>query len=132
MKFIATAILSLSIVGCAQIKEYIPSFWDDNQSAAIVDARQAIHNIDCTKPQDVQSKQVKEKIQWFQMYSESKGSLQADMLRLVEPIRKTADDWNARATNESGPPPSVAYCNTKKKLLVIQIDKAAHAVLGRW
>lgn len=131
MKYVTAIILSFTIAGCAQIKEWVPSFWDDNQAAAIINVRQLIHNIDCDEPQDYQSKEIKDKIQWFQLYSESKGSLQNDMLRLVDPIKKTADDWNKRASDEDKPP-SVAYCKTKKKLLIIQIDKAAHAVLGRW
>lgn len=131
MKYIATLALTIGLSGCATITNWIPSFWDDNQASAIVDVRQMIHNIDCEKPQDYQSKQIKEKIQWFQLYSESKGTLQNDMLRLVDPIKKTADDWNTRASS-GDKPPSVAYCNTKKKLLTIQIDKAAHAVLGRF
>ena len=117
------------LTGCSTIQSWIPSFWDDNQSAAIVSVRQNIHNIDCTQPQHDQAFVIGRALQWFRLYSDSKGSVQQDVLRLTEPMEKTVAEWQKRAEVSN---PSEAYCRTKKKILVQQADRAASAVLGRW
>ena len=119
----------LALTGCASAYKYIPSFWDDNQSARIIDVRQKIHNIDCTKPQLPQADAIAKDIQWFRLYSDSKGRLQQDVLKLVEPMEQTAVDWAKRSATQEG---SKTYCEIKKKVLVGQIDRAAGSVLGRW
>ena len=129
MKKIAIVAIALTLTGCANMYKYIPSFWDDNQSAKIIDVRQKIHNIDCTKAQAPQATAIVQDIQWFRLYSESKGSLQQDVLKLVEPMEQTAQDWAKRSATQEG---SKTYCEIKKKVLVGQIDRAAGSVLGRW
>ena len=129
MKKIAIVVIALTLTGCANMYKYIPSFWDDNQSAKIIDVRQKIHNIDCTKAQASQATAIVQDIQWFRLYSESKGSLQQDVLKLVEPMEQTAQDWAKRSATQEG---SKTYCEIKKKVLVGQIDRAAGSVLGRW
>lgn len=52
--------------------------------------------------------------------------LQADVLRVVEPIKKTVDEWVARGEG------SKAYCSIKKKLLTQETERAASVILGRW
>lgn len=129
MKKIAVVIMITALTGCANMYKYIPSFWDDNQSAKIIDVRQKIHNIDCTKPQLAQADAIAKDIQWFRLYSDSKGSLQRDVLKLVEPMQETAEDWAKRSATQEG---SRTYCEIKKKVLVGQADRAAGSVLGRW
>lgn len=128
MKIIATLIIAASLTGCSTIMEYVPSFWDDNQSQQIVTVRQMVHRIDCNQDQRPQAVELEKGIQWFQLYSESKGSLQKDVIRLVGPMHETSKDWLTRTEKGS----SRAYCEIKRKILIEQADRAAEAVLGRF
>lgn len=122
-------ILAVSLTGCASIKEMIPSFQDPNQSAKIIDVRQSVAQLDCKQPHAPQVKVIKDNLQWFVMYSESKGWRQNDVIRLVQPMQETVDDFYKRSTEKQG---SETYCEIKKKLMSTQADKAATAVLGRF
>lgn len=128
MKIITALVLSVSLTGCAAVQEWIPSFWDDNQSAKIIDIRQKAHNIACDDviTQKYWSGALMRDIQWFELYSDSKGSAQKDVLRLVAPMKKTVQEWNDREA------PSKAYCELKKKIIKVQADKAANAVHWRF
>lgn len=130
MKIMAAAVFSMTLTGCASLLDVIPSFWDDNQSASIVNTRLVISNIDCARPQSDQVTAVSQNIQWFQLYSESKGRLQQDVLRIVEPMSNTVSDWQRRIRDTGEP--SQAYCESKKKILTAQARLAAQAVLGRY
>jgi hypothetical protein len=121
--------LALSLTGCASVKEWIPSFSDSNQSARIVDVRQSVAQLDCKQPHAPQVKRIKDNLEWFQLYSESKGWRQNDVLKLVKPMQETVDDFYKRSTDKQG---SDTYCEIKKKLMAAQADKAAGAILGRF
>lgn len=127
-KYLAVVSLAL-LTGCASAYKYIPSFWDDNQSAKIIDVRQKTRLIDCGQVQKPQAEAIVRDLQWFRLYSESKGRLQQDVIQLIDPMEQTAMDWLKRSAGEGG---SVGYCEIKKKILIGQADKAAAAVLGRW
>jgi len=129
MKKIVIIAVAMTLTGCANMYKYIPSFWDDNQSAKIIDIRQKIHNIDCTREQAPQAVAIVRDLQWFRLYSDSKGRSQQDVLKLVEPMEQTATDWANRSVTQEG---SRTYCEIKKKVLAGQIDRAAGSVLGRW
>jgi len=129
MKFFAAVLLSLTLTGCANIKGMIPSFWDDNQSAKIIDVRQSVDQLDCKQEHAPQAKRIKDNLQWFVFYSESKGWRQNDVLKLVKPMQETVDDFYKRSLDKPG---TEAYCNIKKKIMQTQADKAASAVLGRF
>ena len=131
MKNLAVILLAMSISGCAALGDWLPSFWDDNQSAKIIDIRQQVQNINCDTTEDQRrgATGLAGSIQWFKLYSESKGMLQKDVLRLVEPMDQTVAEWRKRA--ESGEA-STGYCKIKKSVLKVQADKAATAVLGRY
>lgn len=129
MKALATVLVAFSLTGCASIVEMIPSFWDDNQSSMMASVRLSAENIDCEQNQYPQAYQLSQQIRWFQLYSESKGSRQKDVLKIMDPISKTVGDWAKRA--EAGEP-SKAYCESKKKILQAQTKRAAEAVLGRF
>jgi hypothetical protein len=128
-KLIAILAVSLSVTGCASIQSMIPSFWDDNQSRAIVDVRQSVVQLDCEKEHAPQVKRIKDNLQWFQLYSDSKGKRQQDVLKLVAPMQETVDDFYKRSTEKQG---TKTYCEIKKKVMILQSDKAASAVLGRF
>lgn len=130
-KLLVIVITSIGLSGCASITQWIPSFWDDNQSAKIIDIRQKAHNITCDTPllQQAHAATLKDDIQWFLLYSDSKGAAQKDVIRLVEPLEKTVSAWEKRAASGSS---SSAYCEIKKKIIIVQADKAANSILWRY
>jgi hypothetical protein len=115
--------------GCSTIQNWIPSFWDDNQSAKITDVRLTVDRIDCGKDQLAQATQLRDQLRWFELYSTSKGALQRDVIKLVKPIQDTTEDWYKRSLDGQG---SVAYCNIKKRILEQQTARAAKGIMGRW
>ena len=121
--------LALTLTGCATVKEWIPSFSDPNQSARIIDVRQSVAQLDCKQAHAPQVKIIKDNLECFQLYSESKGWRQQDVLKLVKPMQETVNDFYKRSTEKQG---SETYCEIKKKLMATQADKAASAVLGRF
>jgi hypothetical protein len=129
MRYLAVALV-LCLSGCASIKEMIPSFQDPNQSAKIIDVRQSVAQLDCKQPHAPQVKQIKDNLEWFELYSNSKGDRQKDVLRLVKPMQETVDDFYKRSTSEKQG--SDTYCEIKKKLMTTQAERAASAVLGRF
>ena len=124
-----TLILAVSLTGCASIKEMIPSFSDVNQSAKIIDVRQSVVQLDCKQPHAPQVKRIKDNLEWFQLYSESKGWRQQDVIKLIKPIQETTDDFYKRSLDKQG---TEGYCEIKKKILNSQTEKAAEAILGRF
>ena len=127
-----TAILVLVLLsGCSTIQGWIPSFSDTNQSRSIVTVQARVAAIDCSKSQAAQVQMVLDEITWFTLYSDSKGRSQQDVLRLVEPMRATAQDWHKRVSAE-GYRENTVYCQLKKSVLTEQSTRAAKAVLGRF
>tara|TARA_B110000503_G_C7057025_1_gene374918 strand:- start:507 stop:896 length:390 start_codon:yes stop_codon:yes gene_type:complete len=127
-KTLAVIFLAFGLQGCA-LHNIIPSFWDDNQSAAVIDIRLAVNQLNCLQPQAPQVKRIKDKLEWFDLYSESKGMQQNDVRALTKPMQDTVDDFYKRSVEKEG---SKAYCESKKKILQIQSSKAAEGILGRW
>jgi hypothetical protein len=126
MKFLLLSV-TMALSGCVSLS--VPSFWDDNQSAAIVSVRQSIENINCAEPHAPQAAEVQQRLRWFELYSESKGRAQQDVIRLVQPLKETVDDFARRSNEKQG---SKTYCELKKSTLVDQASTAARAVLGRF
>lgn len=129
MKTFLIIAVSLLVTGCGSMYKYIPSFWDDNQSQAIVDVRLAVQKLDCAEPHLAQAQVIKDRIDWFVLYSQSKGRSQQDVLKLVEPMKATVDDFHKRSSEKQG---SKTYCELKKKVMIEQAQRAAGSVLGRW
>ena len=118
--------------GCAtfsfqDIKDQIPSFWDDNQSRSVIDIRQSVEKLNCKEPHAPQVKVIKDYIQWFVLYSESKGT--KDVLTLVKPMESTVDDFYKRSLEKQG---TEIYCDIKKKILITQSSTVAKTVIGRF
>lgn len=107
----------------------VPSFWDDNQSHYIVDARLSIERLDCEQAHSPQAERIRDSVDRFMLYSESKGRLQQDVIKLVEPMKQTVDDFAKRSREKQG---SKTYCELKKKIMREQAQRAAASVLGRW
>lgn len=130
MKLIATLILAAALSGCSSLQTMVPSFWDDNQSQKIIDVRQSIEQISCESGQQLTSAdRIADNLQWFQLYSESKGQRQQDVLRIIKPMQDTVSDWQKRSQTQEG---SKAYCELKKRTLRLQASRAAEAILGRF
>jgi hypothetical protein len=115
--------------GCSTVQTWIPSFWDANQSAKITDVRLTVDRIDCTKDQLAQAAQLRDQLRWFELYSTSKGALQRDVIKLIQPIQATTEDWYKRSQDGQG---SQGYCTIKKKILEQQTARAATGIMGRW
>jgi len=126
MKLFTALIIAVLLTGCASIKSWIPSFWDDNQSAYITEARLSVERVNCALPQLPQVLTLSEDLRRFQLYSEAKGALQQDVLRVIEPMQTTVREWRDRGEG------SRVYCEIKKKLLAQQGERAAKVILGRW
>ncbi len=126
------AILSFTVLsGCAGIQGLIPSFWDDNQSNRIITVRLDIERIDCRAAQKPQVAKIRDDLEWFRLYSDSKGRRQADVLALTAPMAATVEDWYKRVSTE-GHKDNPIYCDLKKRVLTEQSARAAKAVLGRF
>jgi hypothetical protein len=128
-RLITLLVLSLALTGCASITSLIPSFWDPNQSARITDVRLRVDQINCELSQLPQALQIQNDLRWFELYSESKGSRQQDVIRVIQPMQESVTDWVKRSTDGQG---SKTYCEIKKKLLQSQAKSAAAAIQGRF
>lgn len=126
MRIIISIFAALMITGCATVQSWIPSFWDDNQSSYIIDARLSIERINCTEPQVPQVSRLREDLRRFELYSQAKGALQKDVLRVIEPMQSTVKEWTDRGEG------SKTYCEIKKKVLAQQGERASKVILGRW
>ena len=129
MRYLLTIVTVMMFTGCSTIQSWIPSFWDDNQSAKITDVRLTVDRIDCARDQLSQAQQLRDQLRWFELYSTSKGTLQQDVIKLVKPIQDTTEDWYKRSLDGQG---TVGYCNIKKKILEQQTARAAKGIMGRW
>ena len=131
MKKLLLVFALVLLQGCAGLTGLIPSFWDDNQSARIVSVRLDIERLDCKAAQKLQVAKIRDDLEWFRLYSDSKGGRQADVSALTKPMTETVEDWYKRVAAE-GHRDNPIYCDLKKKVLQEQSARAAKAVLGRF
>ena len=123
-------IFALSLLtGCSTIKEWVPSFNDVNQSAAIINVRQSIEQLACDQPQATQVIRIRTSVEWFELYSESAGWRHKDVLRVIAPLKATVADMVTRTTVQDG---SKIYCQLKKSIMQQQAARAAEVILGRF
>jgi len=127
MRKLIVVLALLVTSGCASVQSWIPSFWDDNQSAKIVDVRLNIERVDCANALEGVTR-VRDDLAWFALYSESKGALNRDMIKLITPMQETVEEWHKRTVAGS----SKTYCELKKSVMRQQAQRVASAVLGRW
>jgi len=129
MKIIVAITVTALLTGCSAVVSKIPSFWDDNQSARIIDVRLRAEAVNCSEPQLPQIQSIARDLRWFELYSQSKGLRQTDVLTLIKPMQATVREWEERSAKQEG---SRFYCETKKKIVVEQARRAAEATLGRF
>ena len=129
MKNLIAALAIFILTGCSTIVGWIPSFSDPNQSAKITDVRQAVDSLDCGQPQYVQVKRIVDELRWFELYSESAGIRNQDVIRIIKPMQATAGDFAKMVEHKDG---SRVYCDLKKRAMQEQASRAAAVILGRF
>lgn len=133
IKILTSVFVVVTVSGCSVLQkgvDMIPSFWDDNQSAKIVDIRQSVEQITCEPGTQLgDANKLLLEIEWFRLYSDSKGSRQKDVLAIIAPMEETARDWYKRSETKEG---SKAYCMSKRMILKQQSKRAAESILGRF
>ena len=129
MKNLIVALTFFMLSGCATVVSWIPSFNDANQSAKITDVRQAVDSLDCAKPQYVQVKRIQDELRWFELYSESAGIRNQDVIRIIKPMQATVGDFAKMVEQKDG---SRVYCDLKKRAMQEQASRAAAVILGRF
>ena len=128
MKQYLLLLTMVALQGCAvvsDIKDWIPSRWDANQSKVITDIRQQTANFDCKADHKTQLTELYSSVQWFQLYSDSKGT--KDVSHLLDTLKVTVKEFVDRPQ-----PVSPIYCDLKKKLMIQQADIAAKTIQGRF
>ena len=124
------AILSLVMLsGCATVVSWIPSFNDPNQSAKIIDVRMSVDQLDCAKPQHAQALVIERELRWFELYSQSAGVRNQDVIRVIKPMQETVSDFVKRTQQQDA---SRVYCDLKKRAMQEQAARAAGVILGRF
>ena len=129
MKNLIVALSFFMLSGCATVIGWIPSFNDANQSAKITDVRQAVDSLDCAKPQYVQVKRIQDELRWFELYSESAGIRNQDVIRIIKPMQATVGDFAKMVEHKDG---SRVYCDLKKRAMQEQAARAASVILVRF
>ena len=117
------------LTGCSTIKEWVPSFNDPNQSYAIINVRFSVERLDCTQAQNIQVARIRDSLEWFELYSESKGWRQQDVRKVIAPMRETVEDMWTRTVTKDG---SKTYCELKKSIMKEQAAQASRVILGRF
>jgi len=124
------AILSIIMIsGCASIVSLIPSFNDANQSQKIIDVRMSVDQLDCARPQHHQALTIQRELRWFELYSESAGIRNQDVIRVIKPMQDSVSEFVARTQAQDA---SKIYCDLKKRALQEQAARAAGVILGRF
>ena len=127
MKRILLVLAFIGLTGCSTIKDYIPSFWDDNQATAITNLQFATRHLDCSLPLASQTQNISDKAEWLDIYSKFKKT--TDVSNLTVTFDNTLKELNDRV--KAGPV-SPLYCDLKKKILIQQADIIAAAIMGRF
>jgi hypothetical protein len=129
MKNLIAAFAIVMLSGCSTIVGMIPSFNDVNQSQKIIDVRMSVDQLDCAKPQHSQALMIQRELRWFELYSESAGTRNKDVIRIIKPIQESVADFVARTEKQDA---SKVYCDLKKRALQEQAARAAGVILGRF
>ena len=127
MKKLLVVFAFLTLAGCSTIKDYIPSFWDGNQSVVVTDMQQIARHIDCANHPEQQLHDLFMKVEWYDLYANTKGT--KDMAKLDVVMLNTIKEFQDRVAQG---PVSPLYCDMKKKVLIQQADIIATTVQGRF
>jgi hypothetical protein len=129
MKNLIVALTVFMLSGCSTMVGWIPSFNDVNQSQKIIDVRMAVDSLDCAQPQYVQALVIQRELRWFELYSESAGIRNQDVIRIIKPMQETVSEFATRTKDKDA---SRVYCDLKKRAMQEQAARAAGVILGRF
>lgn len=127
MKKLLLILAVVSLTGCSTVQQWIPVRWDVNQSQAITTIQQTTRNFNCSADIAQQSKDLAQKIEWFEIYSKSKPTRD-----VIVPAEKMHTSIKEMVDRTAKGPVSPTYCEIKKKILIQQADMIAHTVQGRF
>lgn len=123
MKKLAMVLGLSALVGCSQIPTI--SFYDDNESAGIVNVTARVEFINC------ESKNLKKTlrsidfyVEWMKQYTSAKGS--QDVYEMMLIMDETLEGLLSKDLI------SPAYCEIKKRNLQTQGKLASEAIMGRF
>ena len=124
MKHFIALLLTLSLSAC-NLTEEIPSFYDDNESKAVVDLALEVRSLNCDS-QLVKHhvNKISRDLDWLITYTELKGT--DDVYTVLMVVEGTLEGMKSRKTI------STPYCELKKKNLITQTDAVAKAVFRRY
>ena len=129
MKNLVVALSLVMLSGCATVISWIPSFNDPNQSQKIVDVRMAVDQLDCARAQHQQALTIQRELRWFELYSQSAGIRNQDVIRIIKPMQETVGEFVDRTKDRDA---SKVYCDLKKQAMQEQAARAAGVILGRF
>ena len=129
MKNLVVAVSLVMLSGCANIIGLIPSFNDPNQSQKITDVRMAVDQLDCARAQHAQALTIQRELRWFELYSQSAGIRNQDVIRIIKPMQETVGEFVDRTKDRDA---SKVYCDLKKRAMQEQAARAAGVILGRF
>jgi len=129
MKNLVVAVSLVMLSGCANIIGLIPSFNDPNQSQKITDVRMAVDQLDCARAQHQQALTIQRELRWFELYSQSAGIRNQDVIRIIKPMQETVSEFVDRTKVQDA---SKVYCDLKKRAMQEQAARAAGVILGRF
>jgi len=123
----ALFLVAFGLSGCSSIVDRIPSRWDPNQSISITNIQQTTRHLDCKSDLKPQITVLQNQIEWFEIYSQTKGT--KDVLKLISTLSDTTKELADRVSAGEVSP---VYCNLKKKILVEQANIVADTVQWRF
>lgn len=123
----ALFLVAFGLSGCSSIVDRIPSRWDPNQSISITNIQQTTRHLDCKADLKPQITVLQNQIEWFEIYSQTKGT--KDVLNLISTLSDTTKELADRVSAGEVSP---VYCNLKKKILVEQANIVADTVQWRF
>ena len=89
----------------------------------------SVDQLDCARPQHVQVLVIQRELRWFELYSESAGIRNQDVIRIIKPMQESVADFVTRTQQQDA---SRVYCDLKKQALQEQAARAADVILGRF
>jgi hypothetical protein len=89
----------------------------------------AVDQLDCARPQHVQAVAIQRELRWFELYSQSAGIRNQDVIRIIKPMQETVGEFVDRTKDRDA---SKVYCDLKKRAMQEQAARAAGVILGRF
>lgn len=89
----------------------------------------AVDQLNCAEPQRPQVVIIQRELRWFELYSESAGVRNQDVIAIIKPMQVTVAEFVTRTADQDA---SKTYCQLKKSVMQQQAARAAQVILGRF